>query len=334
MHQRRSISRRRPTRPLLLRAIEQLEPRRVAAADSLSLTASYGTAVPLASPSGLRLVIPDLTGPPVVDPTAFLGPLPDWALFPRPVVQNGLVVDTIDSPFQRGPTRLRVLLPDSYQPARTYRVVYVLPVEPGNGTQYGDGLETVRQANLHNIHGVIFVAPSFTGMPWYADHATDVTVRQESHLIRTVIPFVESRYRVGKTADARLLLGFSKSGYGAFSLLLRNPAMFGRALAWNAPLTMSSPRADWGVPAIVGSASNFANYRVTSLLQSQAAALAGGPTRLLLVASSNDGFRRDHASVSGLMSQLGIPHASVVGPARAHSWRSGWVPDAVQRLVG
>ncbi|MFM8635721.1 MAG: alpha/beta hydrolase-fold protein [Planctomycetia bacterium] len=240
----------------------------------------------------------------------------------------------IASPFQAGPTRLRVLLPNGYAPSRSYRVVYVLPVEPGNGMRYGDGLEAVRQANLHNTLGVVFVAPSFTGMPWYADHATNAKIRQESHLIRTVLPFVEGRYSVAQTAEGRLLLGFSKSGYGAFSLLLRHPDIFGRALAWNSPLTMNSPRGDWGVPQIVGTPANFSNYRVTNLIQSRAAMLAASPPRLIMIASSNDAFRWDHASTSALMTRLRIPHVSLITQARSHSWQSGWVPDAVRRLVG
>jgi len=250
-------------------------------------------------------------------------------------VRGGLSTFTIASPFQRTATRLRVLLPDSYDPARTYRTVYVLPVEPGNAAAYGDGLTTVRQANLHNLHDTVFVAPSFSDMPWYADHATNVRLRQESHLIRTVIPFVEARYAVDRTAAGRLLLGFSKSGYGAVSLLLRRPDFFGRAMAWDSPLAMANPATGYGYLGILGGRANFAtNYQITTLLQRQASQLTGGPPRIILGGWGYQFTRQDHAAVARLMTQLRIPHVYNVGPQRAHVWNSGWVPTAVGQLLG
>ena len=55
---------------------------------------------------------------------------------------------------------------------------------------------------------------------------------------KVVVPFVEKSYPVPAKCDSRLLLGFSKSGWGAWSLLLRHPDVFGRAAAWDAPLMM------------------------------------------------------------------------------------------------
>ena len=59
----------------------------------------------------------------------------------------------------------------------------------------------------------------------------------------------------------RLLLGFSKSGWGAFSLLLRHPDVFGRAAAWDAPLMMNKP-GPYGSGDIFGTPENFARYQI------------------------------------------------------------------------
>lgn len=246
-------------------------------------------------------------------------------------VPAGLTTYTLQSEFQRTPTLLRVLVPDSYDPNRTYRTVYVLPVEPGSGRQYGDGLTVVQKANLHNVHDAIFVAPSFSDMPWYGDHPTKTTIRQESHLLRTVIPFVENTYAVSRQAADRLLVGFSKSGYGAFSLLLRNPDEFGKAVAWDAPLALGSPRSDWGMPKIFGSNANFGNYRVTRLIDQRAPLLATGSPRLILAGANT--FRSDHAQVARQLARLGVPHVVVNGPRYGHAWGTGWLPAAVQQAL-
>ena len=103
---------------------------------------------------------------------------------------NGFLVHTALSPFQSGPTEIRVLLPITYDTASHYPVVYVLPVETGNAHHYGDGLLEVKNRDLHRRFSAIFVAPTFSQLPWYADHPSDPDVRQESHFLKVVIPFV------------------------------------------------------------------------------------------------------------------------------------------------
>ena len=44
-------------------------------------------------------------------------------------------------------------------------------------------------------------------LPWYADHPTDVGIRQESYFLKVVLPFVERTYPARTERDGRLLLG-------------------------------------------------------------------------------------------------------------------------------
>ena len=46
---------------------------------------------------------------------------------------NGFLVHTVTSPYQSGETQIRVLLPDERPPGKRFPVLYVLPVEAGNG---------------------------------------------------------------------------------------------------------------------------------------------------------------------------------------------------------
>lgn len=243
---------------------------------------------------------------------------------------TGPATYTLLSPFQQQPTLVRVLVPDSYDPAHTYRTVYVLPVEAGAGTRYGDGLTVIQKADLQNRYDVVFVEPSFSEMPWYGDNPTTM-IRQESHLLEVVLPFVERTYAVSRNASDRLLAGFSKSGYGAFSLLLRHPDLFGKAVAWDAPLALGRLRREWGMPQVYGSQANFANYQVTRLIDRQASLLAGGPCRLILAGSNM--FSADHALVDRQLQRRGVPHVFVNGPRYGHAWGTGWLPGAVQRLL-
>jgi S-formylglutathione hydrolase FrmB len=242
---------------------------------------------------------------------------------------DGILVHEVVCDYQDRPTTIRVLLPAKREEGRRYPVLYVLPVEAGDGSRFGDGLKEVKKLGLHDRHGIIVVAPTFARLPWYADHPTDPKVRQEGYLLRVVLPFVEETYPALGKPEGRLLLGFSKSGWGAFTLLLRHPDVFGRAAAWDAPLAMDAP-GKYGSGEIFGSRENFEKYEVTRLLREQAGKL--GEAKRLAVFGYG-GFRQEHTAVHDLMERLKVAHEYRDGPRRNHDWHSGWVAEAVEFLV-
>ena len=243
--------------------------------------------------------------------------------------EDGFLVHEVKSPYQAGTTRIRVLMPDAPEKGKTYPVVYVLPVEAGTESRYGDGLKEVKKLDLHNSLKAVFVAPTFSHLPWYADHPTKTDVRQETYFLKVVVPFVEKTYPAKAEASGRLLLGFSKSGWGAFSLLLRHPDTFGKAAAWDAPLMMEKPGA-YGSGDIFGTADNFAGYRVSKLLEANAAKFAK-ESRFVLLGYGN--FRDHHKQAHDLMDKLKVLHEYCDGPSRKHDWHSGWVKEAAELLL-
>jgi S-formylglutathione hydrolase FrmB len=276
---------------------------------------------------------------PQVSWLVFLGFLPSPSLAAEPVEDfhvsagrqdaNGWIVHTVQSPFQAGTTEIRVLAPDGPAPAPPYATLYVLPVEATDGRRWGDAMQEVRQRDLHNRHRLVCVYPTFSHLPWYADHPQQPAIRQESYFLRVVVPFVERTYPVGRDPASRMLVGFSKSGWGAFSLLLRHPDVFGKAAAWDAPLAMSQPNR-YGMEEIFATQENFERYRITNLLKERASSLQAGK-RLVHLGYGN--FRDQHLAVESLLNELQISHVFRDGPQRPHAWDSGWLPDAVQLLV-
>ena len=190
---------------------------------------------------------------------------------PTFVKEKGVWRYEVESPYQRGRNPIEVLLPDRFDPKdadKKYRVLYVLPVEPGIGGRWGDGLQEVRRADAHNRHGLICVAPAFDTLPWYGSHPTDPKIRHEDYLKRVVVPLVEGRYPTVAGREGRLLVGFSKSGWGAFTLIFRDPDFFGYAAAWDAPLMLSAD--DFGVFETgphFGTKENFARYLPAKLAE-------------------------------------------------------------------
>ncbi|MGE0608087.1 MAG: alpha/beta hydrolase-fold protein [Pirellulales bacterium] len=254
---------------------------------------------------------------------------------PPPVIsaaqknEHGFLVHRVECEFQAGTTKIHVLLPDEIAPGQRLPVVYVLPVEAGEEHRFGRGLPEIARLDLHNQRKAIFVAPTFSHLPWYADHPATPTIRQESYLVEVVIPFVEMNYPAEASLQGRLLLGFSKSGWGAWSLLLRHSKLFGKAAAWDAPLMMEK-MGGYGNTPIMGDEQNFQRYRVSTLLAAQADALAGEP-RLIL--TGYDNFRQHHRQAHALLDKLKIPHKYRDGPRCPHVWHGGWITEAVELLL-
>jgi len=250
---------------------------------------------------------------------------------------------TVSSPYLNGENEVEVLLPDTFDKTKKYRVLYALPVEKGIGGHFGDALQEMRNADVQNRHNLICVTMAFDSTPWYGAHPTNPKIRHEQYILKVVAPLIESRYPALGTPEGRLLLGFSKSGWGAFSLILRNPDVFGYACSWDAPLVVGWP-GGWGIKDHFGTQENFEKYQVSKLFETQAAFFKDR-TRLVLLGETLFGpavcpDKRGHTVLAHeTMSALGIRHAYRDDLKFTHSWISkagpdrGWLKPAVAQLM-
>ena len=193
--------------------------------------------------------------------------------------------------------------------------------------------------NVHNKYQLICVAPAFTSKPWYADHDQNPKKMDESHLLKTVIPFLEANYPVRTDRNGRLLLGFSKSGWGAMTLLLRHPDTFYRAAGWDPGIRMDvgpldeNPDRGKRIRRDFGSDANFEKFRLTTLLKTRRKDF-GEEVRLFYFNCDGNSRTRGGAQIHSLMVQEAIPHRYVLDARREHQWDSGWMPEALEFLIG
>ena len=243
----------------------------------------------------------------------------------------GITVHTIASDYQRDPVEIHVLLPDRLDADRRYPVLYVLPVY-AHHKPAATAIAQARAENLHNRFDMICVTPSFDAIPWYVDHPTDPRNRQEAHLLNAVLPFVETHYPVIPEPRGRLLVGFSKAGWGAFTLLLRHPETFGRAASFDAPLMMGRGGAFGPPPSeVVGPPDHFAKFRALDLLEQRADLLRTQPARLAILGRGR--FADDERRFREHLLARDIPHHWDHNTDRNHAWTSGWLAPAVEALT-
>ncbi len=251
---------------------------------------------------------------------------------------GGTIHLTVDSPHQPGPTAVRVLQPASG--AAPSRVLYILPVEPGIGGRFGDGLEEIRRHDLHERFGFAAVCPEFVQMPWYIDHPTDPTRQQEAHLLDVVLPLVDAALGLSGPrpgSRTRLLLGFSKSGWGAVSMMLRHPQVFVAAALWDAPLMAEQPAQGWAIEALLDDdavGDSFRRHALPDRLREHGRVFGNrlsDQPRLVLLAG---GHHAPHMTAAhALLTDLHIPHAWLGPFDVAHTWHTGWVASAIESLM-
>jgi len=230
-----------------------------------------------------------------------------------------------------GPQVMRVLAPTHPAPGVPHNFLYVLPVQPGLGNAYSDGLETLRKLDAQDRYNLTIIEPTFAIDPWYADNPKNADVRYETFMTTEVVPWVEKNLAT-TGHEQNWLIGFSKSGLGGQDLILKHPGIFALAASWDFPADMSSydefgadPAASYGTDA------NFqANYRLTAAFMNA----HKGPflsERRIWIGGSRE-FPTDMSNYAKLLSKEGIAYTREAPRFMYHSWDSGWVPDALAAL--
>ena len=248
----------------------------------------------------------------------------------------------VESEYQNGKHGIGVLAPEGVRAGGReggrHRVLYVLPVEAETAGNQVVALELLREMDAHNRYGLIIVQMGFEKEPWYGDHATERRVRQASYLKEFVAPLIESRYATLGGAEGRLLLGFSKSGWGAFSLLLREPGFWGYAAAWDAPLMFQDFH--YGMREVYGTAEQLAGYRPDLLMMGARSRLGERP-RLVLMGEKYWGTMRpgpgggSHTvEAHQLLQREGIAHFYDDQVTVEHRWDKLWMEPTLKALMG
>ena len=229
------------------------------------------------------------------------------------------------------PLVMRVLKPTNPAPGVAHNFLFVLPVEPGLGTTYGDGLETLRALDAQDKYNLTIIEPSFAIDPWYADNPLNAGVQYETFLTQQLVPWVQQNLAT-TGREQNWLIGFSKSGEGGQDLILKHPDIFSLAASWDFPADMGSYTAfGSSTTDAYGTDANFqANYRLTPAFLDAHKDPFLKNNRIWI--GGYQVFQTDVSDYDALLTSEGIVHSTETPTAMAHSWDSGWVPLALTAL--
>lgn len=245
------------------------------------------------------------------------------------------VTHVVPSEYHKGDAEIRVVVPTGYDAKKAYRTLYVLPVEARFSSSFGDPLAILRKMDFPTSKGFVCVMVGYATPPWFGDHPTEKTQMQGRHLIERVIPFVEKTYAVSPKPEHRFLLGFSKSGWGAASLLMRYPQHLGFAGTWDAPWCMTG--LIWGLKENFGTQEVMDANRPDLLAPKVVANFTGstGSARLVVTGekawglmqplAGGDKSRTHTVAFHGILEKFKFPHAYRNDLAFGHRWDEGWM---------
>jgi hypothetical protein len=230
-----------------------------------------------------------------------------------------------------GPHLLRVLRPTRPSPRRAHNFLFVLPVEEGGKSVYGDGLRTLQSLDAQNEYNLTIIEPSFGIQPWYADNPDSPDVRHETFMARELIPWVRATLAI--TGDEQnWLIGLSKSGLGGQVLLLKHPDLIDLAASWDFPADMAAhDEYDLGSAACYGTDANFqANYRLTRQFVDARRTPFRQDCRIWI--GQGPVFANSVSRYESILAAAGIRYAAGAVLDSPHRWDGGWLPAALAGL--
>ena len=230
------------------------------------------------------------------------------------------------------PFAVRVLAPDHPSTDYEHNFLFALPVQAGLAqSTWGSGLDELQQLDVQNQYNATIIEPIFPIDPWYADSATDATINYETFMATFLPEWIDSTFATSGTED-KLLIGFSKSGYGGLDILFQHPSVFDAVAAWDFPADMAA-YTEYGASGNYGTDANFQNnYRLTDTFIDTWKAPFTTENRIWI--SGYDVFQTDVADFDALLTSDGVMHTLLTQTYDAHSWSGGWLPDAVAGLYG
>ena len=206
------------------------------------------------------------------------------------------------------PFAVRVLAPDHPSMNYQHSFLFDLPVEPGLAqSTYGNGLDELQRLGVQNQYNTTIVEPIFPIDPWYADNASDTTMNFETFMSK-YLPAWANRNLATSGDEKNLLVGFSKSGYGALDLLFKYPSLFDAAAAFDFPADMAAYD-DFGSSSSrnYGTDTNFQNnYRLTKTFIDTWKSPFTTAGRVWI--SEGPAYQAHVANFSALLRSQGIPH--------------------------
>ena len=277
------------------------------------------------------------------DPSAYLSAARPWLAW-RPHGNGSLAQATFPAPWTGGPhdtASIWIDTPPGYASStnRRYPVMYEVPWGPHGWDKIGMLNILDNLADTGRIPGTIVVFVSETGGPYPDSECVDSADQREhieTYLTKTIVPYIDANYRTIASPAGRSLLGLSQGGYCVAMLALRNPTLFGTAIAFSGyyQAGISSGQTANSALPFDGNQAAMAAHSPDTLAGQVPPAIRGRLLLELEADPNNPFYGPQYHQFSAALEAAGIPVALFPTPL-GHSWVAPRVllPDVLTTLA-
>ncbi len=186
------------------------------------------------------------------------------------------------------------------------KIVFLPATEPGD-TTYGaipEDIEAYPDILIHRI--------TFPTLEWYNKSVRNDAISQLQSIATSPV----------------ILVGFSKSGLGAWNIARAVPDLIEATIIFDAPVAREE-LPPWGTSPFYDGDGSWQEDQPIRTVDAFQSAVSKTHSLVLI---SGEGFHEEMCALSQAASEIGLEHVFLPRSKLAHNWQSGWIEEGLKAI--
>lgn len=211
------------------------------------------------------------------------------------------------------------MLPNAYLKNKSvsFPVLYLLHGYSGNYASWVN-----RSPNLlENVdkREMIVVCPDGGYGSWYFDSPIDPRYQYETHIVKEVVPCIDSLYRTVNKRSSRAIAGLSMGGHGAMFLAIKHKNLFGACVSLSGGVDFTPFENKWDIAKRLGNYQENKILWTTHTVQYLVRLLNNNDLTIFIDCGTKDFFIGVNRILHQTLTELNIEHTYTERPGE-HNW--------------
>ena len=209
-----------------------------------------------------------------------------------------------------------VITPDSYNPAQSYPVVYILHGFSDNHLKW---TERGVVGNLVDQYGVLAVMPDGGFSSWYFDSPVMPEYKYETFVSKELIEYIDNNYSTVKDRKGRAITGNSMGGHGAMYNAIRHQDVYGSVGCLSGGVDIRPFPENWDISKRLGTIDEHPENWEKNTIINMTHLLTPGSLNIAIDCGQGDFFYEVNCNLHKKLLEENIPHEFTSRPGY-HNW--------------